>query len=179
MKTLILLRHAKSGWDDPVARDFDRPLNAKGMRAAEAMGRHARAIGLTFDRIVASPARRVEETLAHFGEGYGTALTPEWDRRAYLASPGTLLDLVREQPETADRVLIAGHNPGLEELVLDLVPEGADERLRVLVEQKYPTAAIAVMTLGETWAEVASGGARLARFIRPRDVDPSLGPDRD
>ncbi|MDG5488688.1 histidine phosphatase family protein [Sphingomonas sp. BGYR3] len=179
MKTLILLRHAKSGWDDPVARDFDRPLNAKGMRAAEAMGRHARAIGLTFDRIVASPARRVQETMIHFGEGYGTALTPEWDRRAYLASPGTLLDLVREQPETADRVLIAGHNPGLEELVLDLVPEGADERLRVLVEQKYPTAAIAVMTLGETWAEVASGGGRLARFIRPRDVDPSLGPDRD
>ncbi|MGP4854847.1 SixA phosphatase family protein, partial [Klebsiella pneumoniae] len=63
MKTLTLLRHAKSGWDDPVARDFDRPLNAKGRRAAEVMGRHMRDAGFAFDHIVASHAIRVGETL--------------------------------------------------------------------------------------------------------------------
>lgn len=179
MKTLILLRHAKSGWDDPVARDFDRPLNAKGERAAEAMGRHARAIGLTFDRMIASPAKRVSETLDHFATGYGAAIAPEWDRRVYLASPGTLLDIVHEQPDSTDRLMIVGHNPGLEELVLDLVPEGGDDRLRALVELKYPTAAIVVMTVGEHWGDAGTGSARLARFVRPRDVDPALGPDRD
>jgi phosphohistidine phosphatase len=64
MKTLTLLRHAKSGWDDPVARDFDRPLNPKGHRAAQAVGRYMKAIGLGFDHVVASPAVRVTETLA-------------------------------------------------------------------------------------------------------------------
>ena len=61
MKTLTLLRHAKSGWDDTVARDFDRPLNAKGRKAAQAIGRHLREEKLSFDHIVASPAQRVVE----------------------------------------------------------------------------------------------------------------------
>jgi phosphohistidine phosphatase len=64
VKTLTLLRHAKSGWDDPVSRDFDRPLNPKGRRAAAMVGRHLRALGVGFDHVVASPAVRVEETLA-------------------------------------------------------------------------------------------------------------------
>ena len=72
MKTLTLLRHAKSGWDDPVARDFDRPLNPKGQRAAAMVGRHMKALGLAFDHVVASPAARVVETLDHLGQGYGS-----------------------------------------------------------------------------------------------------------
>jgi hypothetical protein len=71
MKTLILLRHAKSGWDDPGLRDFDRPLNAKGQRAAALVGRNLRAMGLSFDRVLASPAVRVVETIDHAGRGYG------------------------------------------------------------------------------------------------------------
>src|SRR4051812_23983857 len=79
MKTLTLLRHAKSGWDDPVARDFDRPLNPKGQRAAAMVGRHIKALGLVFDHVVASPAARVVETLEHVGHGYGSDLAPAWD----------------------------------------------------------------------------------------------------
>src|ERR687885_612701 len=99
MKTLTLLRHAKSGWDDPVQRDFDRPLNAKGRRAAQTIGRHLRAQGCRFDHVIASPAARVQQTLAEVGDGYGEALAPHWDRRIYLASAATLLDLVRELPD--------------------------------------------------------------------------------
>ena len=90
MKTLTLLRHAKSGWDDAVPRDLDRPLNGKGRRAAQAMGREIRAIGLDFDRVLASPAVRVRETLGELERGLGRALAPEWDRRLYLASAATL-----------------------------------------------------------------------------------------
>ncbi len=177
MKTLTLLRHAKSGWDDPVARDFDRPLNPKGQRAAQLMGRHMKAEGLVFDHAVASPAARVVETLQHFAQGYGSDLAPAWDQRIYLASPDTLLDVVHGLPSAADRVLLAGHNPGLEELVLLLVPEGQGS-LRGDVEVKFPTATLAEMHFDvANWDSVRPGGGALVRFVRPRDLDPSLGPD--
>lgn len=177
MKTLTLLRHAKSGWDDPVARDFDRPLNAKGKRAAQAVGRRLRELDLTFDHVVASPAIRVGETLDAIVAGYGRKLAPVWERRIYLASAATLLDVVHELPASAERVLMVGHNPGLEDLVLMLVP-AATGNLRGAVEEKYPTATLAEMTLDvASWDAVCAGGATLTRFIRPRDLDPALGPD--
>lgn len=177
MKTLTLLRHAKSGWDDPVSRDFDRPLNPKGQRAAAMMGRHMRSLGLEFDAVTASPALRVKETLAHVGTGYGSDLAPAWDQRLYLASAATLLDLVRELPEGADSVLVSGHNPGLEELVLLLVPDDRNPA-RDDVEIKFPTASLAEMRFAvDSWEKVSPGKGDLVRFVRPRDLDPSLGPD--
>jgi phosphohistidine phosphatase len=180
MRTLTLLRHAKSGWDDPVLRDFDRPLNGKGLRAAVAVGRNLRSIGLEFDHVVASPAARVVETLAGVGEGYGDDLAPAWDRRIYLASPATLFDVIHELPDGAGRVLLAGHNPGLEELVLALVPDLKDDALRDRVEAKFPTGSIAVLEFAvDRWADVRAAGGSLTRFVRPRDLDPALGPDQN
>jgi phosphohistidine phosphatase len=177
MKTLTLLRHAKSGWDDAVQRDFDRPLNAKGRRAAQAVGRHMRREGLGFDAVIASPALRVEQTLDEVRAGYGGELTPAWDRRVYLASASTLLDLVREADDAHATLLLVGHNPGLEDLVLLLVPDAA-RGLRGEVEEKYPTASLAELSLPiDRWADAAAGGATLTRFVRPRDLDPGLGPD--
>ena len=92
MKTLTLLRHAKSGWDDPALSDFDRPLNARGRSAARAMGHEMRALGLGWDRIVASPAARVTETIDGLAESYGP-LAPVYDEAVYLASIETLLDM--------------------------------------------------------------------------------------
>ena len=177
MKTRTLLRDAKSGWDDPVQRDFDRPLNPKGRRAAVTVGRHLRREGFGFDHVVASPALRVQQTLDEIASGYGRALAPSWDRRIYLASAATLIDLVRELPDTAGTALLVGHNPGLEDLVLLLVPD-AGGGPRDAVEEKYPTASVAELTFAvDRWAEVAEGGATLSRFVRPRDLDPGLGPD--
>jgi phosphohistidine phosphatase len=177
MKTLTLLRHAKSGWDDGVARDFDRPLNPKGQRAAAMMGRHMRGRGLAFDHVAASPAVRVRETIDHLARGYGGDLAPLWDQRLYLASAATLFDFVHALPDTAERALLAGHNPGLEELVLLLVPSGPGT-LREDVEAKFPTAALAELRFAiDSWRDARPGGAELVRFVRPRDLDPNLGPD--
>jgi phosphohistidine phosphatase len=178
MKRLTLLRHAKSGWDDPVARDFDRPLNPKGHRAARAMGQHMRDLGLRFDHIVASPALRVVETLGEVWTGYGRTLDPQLDRRIYLASAATLLDIVQEAPEDADSLLLSGHNPGMEELVLLLVPDRDDDSVRDRVEEKFPTASLAELEFdADHWSDVKPGSGRLARFVRPRDIDSALGPD--
>ena len=179
MKTLTLLRHAKSGWDDPVARDFDRPLNPKGVRAAVTMGRHAAGLDLVADRLVASPAVRVKETLESFFEGLGHALEPVWDRRVYLASAPTLLDIIRETDASVDHLMLVGHNPGLEDLVLMLVPDDGSSPLRPEVEKKFPTASLArVRWSGEDWSALGpDSNAELELFVRPRDVDPKLGPD--
>ena len=179
MKTLTLLRHAKSTWDDPVARDFDRPLNRRGKKAARTVGQEMRAQGLAFDRIVASPATRVVETLAEVAEGYGRPLTAEYDQRVYLASADALLELVRDTDGAVERLLLVGHNPGLEGLAL-LVTRERDDPLRGEIAVKYPTGTLAEISLPvERWRDVAPGGGRIARFIRPRDLDPELGPDED
>jgi phosphohistidine phosphatase len=182
MKTLTLLRHAKSSWDDAVARDFDRPLNGKGKRAAELMGRHLRSLHAhnqaRFDRVVASPAVRVVETLEGVECGLGQTLAIEWDKRMYLASVATLLDLVHALPDAADSVMMSGHNPGLEDIVLLLATDRGGDMLRDAVQDKFPTAALAVITFEATrWSDVAAGTGTLAHFTRPRDLDASLGPD--
>lgn len=181
MKRITILRHAKSGWDDPVARDFDRPLNARGHRAAAAIGAAAAAEGLAIDGIWASPAVRVGETLDIFLPAAGlSGVEPRWDRRIYLASSATLLDVLRETAPTIDHVLISGHNPGLEDLVLDLVPDDGSSPLRDRVEDKFPTAALATLECPiDDWSALDLRSARLVRFIRPRDLDPELGPEED
>lgn len=177
MKRLTLLRHAKSDWDDPVARDFDRPLNKRGEKAALLMGQYARAKAMRFDRLVASPAARVTQTLATFLTGYGEPLEAHWDRRIYLASVPTLFDVLRDLPESSQTVLLAGHNPGLEDLILALVPDRDDDALRDDVEVKFPTASLAEMNLSiDRWADIEENVATLASFTRPRDLDPALGP---
>ena len=118
------------------------------------------------------------QTLETFFAGYGEKLEPHWDRRIYLASASTLMDVVRDLPDSADSVLMAGHNPGLEELILDLVPEDADNKLREDVEVKFPTASLAVLDLDvDRWKDVRENSATLVSFTRPRDLDPALGPE--
>lgn len=175
MKTLTLLRHAKSSWDDPVGRDFDRPLNPRGKRAARTVGQKMRSEGLVFDRVLASPATRVVETLSGVGDGYGPGLEAEFDRRIYLAPASLLLDLIHAVDDAIERLLLVGHNPGLEMLALMLSRQGA---LREEIEVKYPTGSLAEISLPvDHWADASAGTGSLVRFVRPRDLDPELGPD--
>jgi phosphohistidine phosphatase len=180
MKTLILFRHGKSGWDTAVSRDYDRPINPRGVTGSRLIGAHFREENWQFDHIVSSPAVRCTETLDALWEGYGQILHPNWDRRVYLASGASLLDVVHDLPDGASHVLMCGHNPGLEDLILMLVPDVAGDPLRDEVEEKLPTAAVAELQFDvEHWADIANGSARFNRFVRPRDLDPSLGPGMD
>lgn len=179
MKILTLLRHAKSGWNDPVERDFDRPLNRRGRKAAQTIGREMRARHLDFDRVVASPAVRVVETLDDVGDGYGRPICVDYDDRLYLASLATLLEVIRETNGTAERLLLVGHNPGLELLAMYLTSDDSNG-LRGEVAIKYPTATLAEISLPvRDWKHVRQGIGRLEALVRPRDLDPALGPDQE
>lgn len=177
MKTIALLRHAKSSWDDPVDRDFDRPLNAKGRRAAETMGRHIRQQGWTYDAIVASPAVRVLETLDGVEAGLGRKLPAQLDKRIYMAAGVTLLDIVHEQDHGADRLLMIGHNPGLEDLIFLLTPADNNPH-RQAIDIKYPTATLCEMQFDvESWEDVSGKIGEIVELVRPRDLDAELGPE--
>ncbi len=174
MKTLGLLRHAKSDWDDLAKRDFDRGLNDRGRKGAALIGAHIARHGVKFDRLLASPAERVRQTLA-------TSLPdmePEFDQRLYLASSDTLMDVLREKGGDADAVLVVGHNPGLQELLFELVPPAAEDAMFDDLSSKYPTATFAVFTLDiDDWSELDEDCGRLVHFKRPRDLDSTLGPE--
>lgn len=182
MKTVILLRHAKSDWSDAGQRDFDRPLNDRGERAATLMGRWAKREALQVDRLVASPAARVVDTLDRFQESFGAMPAPSWDKRVYLASAAMLADVIAEGDDGQDSVMLIGHNPGLEQFILEMVPDDGLSLLRDDVAEKFPTAAMAVLDFDvEHWRALADGArqdGRIRRFVRPRDLDPALGPER-
>lgn len=180
VKKLTLLRHAKSGWDDPVSRDFDRPLNTKGKRAAHRIGEYLREHHIGFDHVVASPAVRVVETIEHLAEGTGETIAPAWDKRVYLASAVSLLDVVQEADDRYDSLLLVGHNPGLEDLVLMMVPDKPGDEARDQVEEKFPTASIAEISFPvDRWEDIRPNSGTLSLFVRPRDLDPALGPDQN
>lgn len=178
MKILGIWRHAKSDWNDRSARDFDRPLNQRGLKGAEIMGRHIAALPIYWERIIASPAVRVAQTIELGAQA--ARITPQvrWDRRIYLASSATLIDLLREQEGEPATILMVGHNPGLEDLIFDLVPDDGSSPLRDSVEEKFPTATFARLELDiARWSDLVEGSARLVELTRPRDLDPELGPE--
>ncbi len=177
-KILGILRHAKSDWDDMAMRDFDRGLNDRGRRGAKLIGDHIREHGIKWDALIASPAVRVTATL----EVALPEIEPAYDKRLYLASSDTILETVQEYAAAAERepdtVLISGHNPGLQEVLLDLVSPARENDLFREASVKFPTATFAVLECNiDSWADLKNYCGTLIHFARPRDLDPELGPE--
>ena len=174
MKTLALLRHAKSDWDDLGTRDFDRGLNDRGQKGARLIGRHIADYGTGFDVVIASPAERVKMTAQSALPG----VEPVWDKRLYLASTDTIIEAIQDHAGDADAVLVIGHNPGLQEMLFTLVAPSAENALFDEAATKYPTATFAVFELDiDDWADLQEDCGKLVHFKRPRDLDPDLGPE--
>jgi phosphohistidine phosphatase len=140
MKTLLVLRHAKSSWNDSALDDHERPLNERGRRDAPRVGERVREYGLVPDIILSSDAVRAQRTAQAVAETAGYAGEIVLDHRLYLAGPADILSLVREGPETADTIMIVGHNPGFEDLVTQLTGEPAGLATATLAQIVLPIA---------------------------------------
>ena len=170
MRAIAIMRHAKSDWGEPGVLDFDRPLNERGRREAMRVGHELRDGNVRFDRLIASPAARVRETLAELEQGYGEPLETHFERRVYEAGVDSLLELVCTIPEQAHAPLLVGHNPGLHQLVMALASE--DDELRAKVSDNLPTGALALIDLpASRWNEVEPGTGLIAKLILPRELD--------
>jgi phosphohistidine phosphatase len=167
-KTVILLRHAKSAWDDPSAADIDRPLNERGRRDAPRMGRWLVGNGLEPDQVLCSTAVRTRETWDLIAPCFRSAPPVSYRKSLYLAEPPTLLAEIRRVPAATRTLLLLGHNPGLELLAQVLVAQG-DAEVRAALAEKFPTAAAAVIAFEDTtFADIAPDIGRLVAFMAPK-----------
>ncbi len=163
MKTLLLLRHAKSSWADPGLDDHQRTLNQRGRRDAPRMGDLVREIRLSPDVIISSDAVRARLTAEAVAEAARYAGKILFDPRLYLASPDSIVAVLQTVPDTkAETVMIVGHNPGLEGIIAGLTGEHPD----------MPTAALAQIVLPiDRWRDLkASTGGTLVALWRPKDL---------
>jgi len=168
MRKLILLRHGKSSWSDSSLPDVDRPLAPRGERAARVIAEYMRLNSVRPALVLCSPSLRTRQTLQAIEPSLGSSCSIDLVDELYAASQEELLELVRTAPESADSVLLIGHNPGLQDLALALATRGAElPRLR----EKFPTAALATIGVGrDSWAALEPGDGVLLDFVVPRQL---------
>lgn len=171
MRSLSLLRHAKSSWDDPSLDDFDRPLAPRGLKAAPAMGRYLLGRGLVPDLVLCSPAVRARETCEKVLGAIGRQVAVSFDETIYMATPRTLLALVRGASSRVHHLMLIGHNPGLHALATALIGDGSQPD-RARLDDKLPTAGLVVIGFeADALADVRPGTGRLVEFVTPRSLD--------
>ncbi len=165
MKTLYLLRHAKSSWSDPELPDVDRPLKGKGVAQAAAMAGQVAALLPAPGHVLCSPSARTRQTLLPFVEVWGLgAERVNSENSLYLASDRRLLDVVRALPDHEDLVMIVGHNPGLTDVANRLTPRGT------FLENIPSCGLLQIDFECGSWREVKEGGGHLKFNLRPKEL---------
>ncbi len=163
MKTLFLLRHAKSSWKDQALADFERPLNDRGRKAAELVGNFIAKQNVTIDLVISSPAVRTRQTIELVLKAAKRSPELRFDQRVYEASPARLVEITSQIEDDRKSVLLVGHNPGMEELLALLVG----------VEQHMSTASLAKVILGsKKWDKILGETGVLESFVKAKELKP-------
>ncbi len=170
MRRLLMARHAKSSWTNHDLSDHDRPLNARGRRAAANMGLALSERALTPDLVYCSTSVRTSETWSSMAPGLATGIHIEYREGLYLASAGSILDAIASAPEDTRVLMVLGHNPGTHAVAAHLARTGARDKIAKL-RRTFPTGAVAVIKLAiQGWPHAAQGG-ELLDFILPRELE--------
>jgi phosphohistidine phosphatase len=169
VKTLYLLRHAKSSWNNSQLSDHDRPLAKRGHEATVVLRSHMVSAKVSPAIILCSTARRAQETLEGVKGAFEDDVAVWSDPGLYGADDDELLAVLREVPATVPSAMIVGHNPGLQDLALTLARDG-DPTALARLHGKFPTGALATLTIPDTWATLARDGARLEALVVPRQL---------
>lgn len=166
MKTLYILRHAKSSWDNPSLADFERPLNERGFKAAPFMGETMARNNFQPALILSSPAERAKQTAMIIKKAGRLKAEIRYEERIYEASPLRLMGIISEHDNDFESLMLVGHNPGFEGLVKILTGE----------IQSMPTAALAVVDVKvENWSDISPECGKLRMLIRPKEEMKSFG----
>jgi phosphohistidine phosphatase len=174
-RQLFVLRHAKSSWDNPGLDDHDRPLAPRGQRAVKLLGEHLRTAGVEPEQVLCSSSRRPRETL----EGVDPTGERLVERELYTASCTEVIERLRQVPEENGTVMVIGHNPAMQMLVLRLIGANGDgtgprsgpvDGEVAELKRKFPTGALATLEFDCDWSELAPGCARLSAFVTPRQL---------
>ena len=167
MPRLVLVRHAKSAWDDETLDDHDRPLAPRGERALEPMRTHVATLDLPTLFVLCSTARRAELTLDGLRSSLPADAAIEHDPGVYDDDARSLLDRIHRRGAHHGSVMVVGHNPALQDLACDLVVDG-DRADRAQLVRKLPTGAIVSMSFDGDWPDLTAETARLDSLFTPR-----------
>ncbi|MDG2346611.1 MAG: histidine phosphatase family protein [SAR86 cluster bacterium] len=161
MKSLFLLRHAKSSWDNPQHSDFERPLSKRGISDAILLSKYIQKHSISFDLILSSPSERTQSTLDLVLSSLNPIPSTVFKESIYHASASALSQLIKEQDEEINNVLVIGHNPGLHILTESLTDESII---------KFPTCAFAKLTNFNHWKDLDAGILNFELLITPREL---------
>jgi phosphohistidine phosphatase len=164
-RRIVVIRHAKSSWDDPSIADHDRPLASRGRKALPRMRDHITDLGLRPDLVLCSTSRRTRETLDGIRGALGKKTRIEFESALYEAGTGDLLGMLLDLDDQVATVFLIGHNPGFADLVELLAADVSSGGAAV---EKFPTAAVAVLSVTGPWNELQAGCATLDDFWVPR-----------
>jgi len=174
LKRLLILRHAKAVPADATGDDATRDLNPRGHADAARLGAWLAAHNMAPAHILCSPAHRTRQTFEDVSQALGRSPKATFPESLYLASVRTLLAEARKTVDSAQSLMLVGHNPGLENLALHLVrkpkTEAQKKHLRAMAEG-FPTCALAVLDFDvENWKQLAAASADIVVYIRPKDL---------
>ena len=158
MRKILFLRHAKSSWEDPNLRDYDRPLSTRGINDTKLMRDYTGSVVHEVDQIYSSPSVRTRQTIEHLmPDCYQTA---KYLKKLYLGSSDDIFNVLRNIEENKKVIMIVGHNPGLQTTIEIILSQPIE---------KFPTCALAVIELRSNWYKSESPSGDLLRFVKPRD----------
>ncbi len=167
MKTLYIIRHAKSSWDDPGLSDFDRPLNERGKKDAPRMGKRLREKNAVADIMVSSPAKRAISTCKRIAEELQYSKEKiQTDERLYHADEDDILSAIRNLSEKHSNAFLFGHNPGLTDFVNSL-----NQNKRNIIDNVPTCGVVCFRFQSDTWKEIKFNGGELVFFDFPKSKD--------
>ena len=161
------MRHAKSSWENAALADHERPLAPRGRRDAEVVAEHLRVhLAAVPELVLCSPAVRTRQTLGLVAPGLGDSRV-EFDEAIYDASAAALMERLRTVPDDVESILVVGHNPGLQDLTLELASTGVG---LPQLAAKFPTCAVATLAMAGPWSTLEDGDAELTAYVTPKQL---------
>lgn len=170
MKRLLLLRHAKSSWDDPDLTDIERPLAPRGIEAALLIGHTIAQRNWLPDRALVSEAERTRETWRLAASEWPSRPEPDFSFGIYEAPADAVLGEIQREAADSQTLLVLGHNPGLGDLAIRLASKASPNKLVKSLKKKFPTGALAVFEFDGEWSNLDVGTATITHFLRPKDL---------
>lgn len=163
-KKVLLMRHAKSSWNNPGLRDFDRPLNKRGKRDAPRMGKYLKELQLIPDQIFSSPAQRAKSTILKVIDELGLPVSKiTWDENLYFNGSHSYINAIRNAQDSSEIIMTVGHNPMTEDTISELSDDTSTKRIK--------TATIACFEFkADSWKDIQFHKDSLQWIISPKDL---------
>ena len=171
MKTIYLARHAKSSWNMGMTRDFDRPLNKRGETDAIKMAKELQRLSWLPEKIISSPAQRAKQTCLAYCDILEYPVNEiEWNPDIYEAYTVTLLQILSNLEESTNSIMLIGHNPAMEDLLLQLCGDAQARKWKQKDGKFLTTGNIVNISFEGVWKEVTMGSVFLEQLIRPKTI---------